>query len=256
MGMAMSGACPGTALVQAIQGVPTGYYALLGAFLGGGIYAIVKKIPSLGLDRPFRSSPSIASSTGIRPTTALLAYELICALITFTSTNFGPHALQLDAVWPITSITGGLVIGAAQMLSLVLRNSSVGVSTVFEDVGDSFLRLVTGRSKSHQTSRTSGSPTVDKHVCITPAIYFACGLASGSFLLTLYRPAFAVPLTTPFGVSASKAVIAGVLMSFGARLASGCTSGHGLSGTAQLAMSSFLTTAAMFGAGITVASTL
>ena len=36
------------------------------------------------------------------------------------------------------------------------------------------------------------------------------------------------------------AVFGGMLMAFGARLAGGCTSGHGLSGTMQLAGSSWI----------------
>ncbi len=49
------------------------------------------------------------------------------------------------------------------------------------------------------------------------------------------------------------AFIAGFLMLFGARLADGCTSGHGLSGTAQLAVGSMVAVAAMFAGGIVTA---
>ena len=49
------------------------------------------------------------------------------------------------------------------------------------------------------------------------------------------------------------AFIAGFLMLFGARLADGCTSGHGLSGTAQLAVGSMVAVAAMFAGGIATA---
>lgn len=46
---------------------------------------------------------------------------------------------------------------------------------------------------------------------------------------------------------------AGFLMLFGARLADGCTSGHGLSGVAQLGVGSTIAVAAMFAGGITTA---
>ena len=42
----------------------------------------------------------------------------------------------------------------------------------------------------------------------------------------------------------------GFIMVFGARIADGCTSGHGVSGVAQLAIGSFVAVTAMFGAGI------
>jgi hypothetical protein len=42
-------------------------------------------------------------------------------------------------------------------------------------------------------------------------------------------------------------------MLFGARLADGCTSGHGLSGLAQLSVGSTIAVAAMFAGGIATA---
>jgi uncharacterized membrane protein YedE/YeeE len=49
------------------------------------------------------------------------------------------------------------------------------------------------------------------------------------------------------------AFVAGFLMLFGARIADGCTSGHGLSGMAQLAVGSTVAVAAMFTGGIAAA---
>jgi len=48
----------------------------------------------------------------------------------------------------------------------------------------------------------------------------------------------------------------GALMAFGARLAGGCTSGHGISGTLQLNAGSWLTVIAMFIGGIATAMLL
>jgi uncharacterized protein len=42
----------------------------------------------------------------------------------------------------------------------------------------------------------------------------------------------------------------GVLVGFGTRMAGGCTSGHGLTGTARLEPSSIVATAAFFGSGV------
>ncbi len=42
----------------------------------------------------------------------------------------------------------------------------------------------------------------------------------------------------------------GVLMGLGARWAGGCTSGHGISGTMQLALSSWIAAACFFAGGI------
>ncbi len=60
-----------------------------------------------------------------------------------------------------------------------------------------------------------------------------------------------------FGPSKAKrwavAFGAGALMIFGARMAGGCTSGHGLSGGLQLAVSGWLFTGALFAAGAATA---
>ena len=46
----------------------------------------------------------------------------------------------------------------------------------------------------------------------------------------------------------------GIIMAFGARTAGGCTSGHGISGTMQLALSSWITVVALFVGGILTAT--
>ena len=57
-----------------------------------------------------------------------------------------------------------------------------------------------------------------------------------------------------FGGSSAKrlaaAFLGGAVMMFGARLAQGCTSGHGISGSLQLAASSWLFVIVMFPAAI------
>jgi uncharacterized membrane protein YedE/YeeE len=45
----------------------------------------------------------------------------------------------------------------------------------------------------------------------------------------------------------------GMLMAFGARLAGGCTSGHGISGTLQLNLASWITVICIFIGGVVVA---
>jgi uncharacterized membrane protein YedE/YeeE len=76
------------------------------------------------------------------------------------------------------------------------------------------------------------------------------------------RPVGAIPALwrARFGSSRTlryaAAFVGGAVMLFGARLAGGCTSGHGISGGLQLATSSWVFLAAMFAGGITTAFTL
>jgi hypothetical protein len=59
--------------------------------------------------------------------------------------------------------------------------------------------------------------------------------------------------TSSPGVRYAVAFAAGFLMLFGARIADGCTSGHGLSGLAQLSVGSTVAVAGMFAGGIITA---
>jgi uncharacterized membrane protein YedE/YeeE len=56
-----------------------------------------------------------------------------------------------------------------------------------------------------------------------------------------------------FPARAAMAFAGGFVMVLGARIADGCTTGHGISGVAQLAVGSMVAVAAMFTGGIAVA---
>jgi len=58
------------------------------------------------------------------------------------------------------------------------------------------------------------------------------------------------------GLRYAGAFVGGAVLLFGARLAGGCTSGHGISGGLQLALSSWVFIAAMFVSGIATAFAL
>lgn len=228
-GMALSGACPGTVLIQAVQGIPSGVYASIGAFAGGFAYSAIKRIFSLGTADT--ASPSIDSELGVSPLSAFAGYELLCGTILGIST-----LPALKKQWPIDPIAGGLIIGAAQIASLLLRRSTVGVSSVFGDTAENAITLLSkAKTKKYAWAATQ----------------FGVALMAGSYLLTILRPELVA--TSSMVISPSRAILGGLLMSMGSRHAGGCTSGHGLSGMAQLSVSSFITTAAMFAGGIPVA---
>lgn len=62
-----------------------------------------------------------------------------------------------------------------------------------------------------------------------------------------------MPIPVPGGdlpISVGRAILGGVSMVFGARMAGGCTSGHGISGMSTLSVSSIVTVASIFAGGI------
>jgi uncharacterized membrane protein YedE/YeeE len=93
---------------------------------------------------------------------------------------------------------------------------------------------------------------------------FLLGLVGGGFLSAVLAGAFqvtpglrSVELASILGTHSPLATlplcaIGGVLVGFGTRMASGCTSGHGLCGVSRLQVGSLAATMAFFGTGIVV----
>jgi len=85
---------------------------------------------------------------------------------------------------------------------------------------------------------------------------FAAAVAARQFRIetvpATWRQRFGNSLSLRFAA----AFVGGALEMYGARLAGGCASGHGLSGTLQLALSSWVFTILMFGTAILVGSAL
>jgi hypothetical protein len=88
------------------------------------------------------------------------------------------------------------------------------------------------------------------------------GIAIGAFAASRLDRSFKLEATPPFwrdrfgrgvGTRAVGAFLGGIVAMFGARMAGGCPSGHGLSGLMQMSVSGFIAMAGFFGAGILVA---
>jgi len=78
--------------------------------------------------------------------------------------------------------------------------------------------------------------------------------ADGSFRLERVPPTWAEHFGPSVGKRALAAILGGAVAMFGARMADGCPSGHGLSGLMQLSVSAFIALALFFGVGVAVAS--
>ncbi|KAI0175899.1 hypothetical protein GGR52DRAFT_335720 [Hypoxylon sp. FL1284] len=240
-GLTVSGSCPGTVFVQIGGGIRSGFYSLGGAILGGVIWS--------GLLRPAvqrRSKPTneatVAKSGAVtldewigvsRDTTvvaleALLASGLAAIIYLASPTSDG-------LVGPVT---GGLLIGGAQLVSVVTRKSLLGTSSSFEEVGD-YVLWAAGRGPRPRSYST---------------IALTAGMAAGASLVFLASPsARVVPETA---IEPARAVLGGSLLALGSRMAGGCTSGHGISGFSLLSVSSFVSVVAMFAGGAAVAAVM
>lgn len=235
IGMSLTGACPGTVLVQLAHQVPSSNATALGALLGGIFYAGFGE--RLKLKRPAASAhpepryQTVDAKFGLDPVAAFRVFEiLLLATITISSLAFPGRSLAL-----IVPVAGGCLIGIAQALSILLTSKPIGVSTAYEQLGRWVCRAFQS-SKFFQPTDSAAS------------LWFALGVLSGSLAFALQMK-HQLPTHTR-QLSVGQALVGGCIMTFGARLAGGCTSGHGISGLSAFSFSSLVTVLAMFGAGI------
>ncbi|GAB7358610.1 hypothetical protein MBLNU230_g3841t1 [Neophaeotheca triangularis] len=233
VGMALSGACPGTVLVQLAQGIPSANATALGALLGAGIYVQTQNRLKNMFRRQGAAEPStrnliIAEALRIPEVVLYPLFGLaIMAVLRFTGAKIGNSL--------VAPIIGGLLIGSAQALSLVLTSSPLGVSSVYEHLSRHIVQVLAGK--------------LGKSALPSKPIIFSLGVIAGSFALLQQKPGTSLAVSDA-GIPAWQAFVGGTVLAFGARLGGGCTSGHGLSGLSAMSFSSLITVACMFGAGI------
>lgn len=263
LGMSLSGACPGTVLVQLAQGIPSSRAAFLGSLIGGIVYTPVAQ--HLGLLAPARTAKktTIPEATGLSPSAIYsLLGASICGVLWATaplvrSPNANSIFSNVTAV-TIPPVVGGLLIGVAQAASMLLTATPLGVSRAYAQLADYLLQafgLETASSCSSKSAigtedQVSTARSKSKTWPPPASLLFAAGIMAGSIALTAWQPGFAAGLASEAPVPAWRAITGGIVMVLGARLGGGCTSGHGLSGMGSLSLSSLFAVAAMFATGI------
>ena len=230
VGMALTGACPGTVLPQVSAGISSAFPALVGAVLGGVAWSLVgTKIRRQAASAP-KPKWSLDGVLGLRKLEAIAAFIGVCATIVCISTFIDEGQSPL-----IQGLKGGLAIGAAQAGSILLTDNTIGSSAAYEEAGKWVLWLLHGANGSKPP------------YC---SVAFAGGALLGSLLFVVWAQPSNIHLQSNVPISFIAAVFGGACLAFGARLAGGCTSGHGISGMAMLSMASFISVAAMFGGGM------
>jgi uncharacterized membrane protein YedE/YeeE len=114
----------------------------------------------------------------------------------------------------IQSLIGGSIIGIAVSLLLLFNGKVLGVSGI---LGELF---------KHPLSKNYWR------------LFFVLGLLISPLIYSIFHP---IPLIE---ISSNKLliIVGGLLVGFGSRLGSGCTSGHGVCGLARLSVRSFIAT--------------
>jgi uncharacterized membrane protein YedE/YeeE len=164
-----------------------------------------------------------------------------------------------DKAW--SPYVAGVLIGLLQIPAFLIIETALGASSSYVTVG----AAIAGWFDPSLLQIKYAANHVAANAKNLWQMALVAGIAIGAFLsmkLSGARRQAISPIWTRALGSSSPALRyavafgAGFLMLFGARIADGCTSGHGISGMAQLSVGSTVAVAAMFAGGIAAASLL
>lgn len=165
--------------------------------------------------------------------------------------------MKRDGGW--SPYLAGALSGLVSIGSVWFVGKYLGASTTF-------VRTTGMLEKVFSAERVAAMPYFMKEVpMIDWQWMFVVGVAIGAFVAATSSGSFrwqAVPTMwqEQFGSAvqsrAKIAFLGGIIAMFGARLADGCPSGHGLSGSLQLAVSGFIALASFFIGGLISANWL
>ncbi|XP_071487501.1 thiosulfate transporter TsuA-like [Diadema antillarum] len=257
-GMAISGSCPGMVLVQIGAWLSNGGGAVtfLGCIVAVFVYALLEPCmtrlmaPAKPYDKYLADSfvdkwkvhfAFLAATMGVLMGLVVITIEI---LKPWTTDLANPNVIGSwffeNLAWP--PYVSGIMIGSLQIPLILLMSDTIGGSSSYCTLCAQV--LVTRRMEEwlpYLARFKRGSENWWQVSYVLGAVVGACVSAAAS------RSLGSVP-----GVSLASSFIGGFLLIFGSRLASGCTSGHGLSGMAVLSLLSFLAVAAMFAGGTAI----
>lgn len=155
----------------------------------------------------------------------------------------------------------GALLGVLSWFSFATVDKPLGITTAFENTAALMEKGAAPQwadTNPYYAARAEEKkpPGIDWEWMLVVGVFVGAALSSQ---LSGDRPKEKVPALWKwrFGDSTAKryfgAFLGGALMMFGARLAQGCTSGHGISGALQLAVSSWLFLPMLFGSAIATA---
>ncbi len=151
----------------------------------------------------------------------------------------------------------GIGIGVLSWLSFLISGKPIATSTSFAQTSGMIEGVISGRKAGERPYFKKIKTRIGWQWMLVLGVIagaFISALISGDLQTNAWVP----PLwASAFGDKALTRVLAalagGVILGFGARFAGGCTSGHGISGTLQLAVSSWISAIFFFVGGIIAA---
>ncbi len=156
----------------------------------------------------------------------------------------------------------GALLGVLAVLSVYISTNELGkpkflgASTTFVRAAGMVEKTVAPEHVANNRYMQKEKVKVDWQFMLMVGVLigsFGAAVLTGSFKKESVPPIWKEKFGSSIGVRAIGAFVGGVVAMFGARLAGGCPSGHGLSGLMQLSVSGFIAMAGFFGAGMIIA---
>jgi uncharacterized protein len=151
----------------------------------------------------------------------------------------------------------GAALGVLSWLTFYFSDKPIGASSAYATVAGMIGKLIAPRHTGALEYYKKAPPV------LSWGLVFVLAAIAGGFIAALSGGEITGRWLPPIwedrfgqgtlGLRAFVAIGGGVLMAFGARLAGGCTSGHGISGTMQLNVASWLAFICFFIGGVAVA---
>jgi uncharacterized membrane protein YedE/YeeE len=150
----------------------------------------------------------------------------------------------------------GVGIGFLSWLTFLLSDHALGISTAFSKTAGMIEKAIRGPKVAKKLYYQENKLGIDWGWMLVIGVFIGALVSariSGTFQLewvpSMWEEAFGSNILVRLAV----AVIGGICIGFGARWGCGCTSGHGISGTMQLLLGSWLSAACFFIGGVGVA---
>ena len=144
----------------------------------------------------------------------------------------------------------GVALGVAILVAFALTGHGVGVT----GATTSITAVLAGQVAPHAVSNNDYLATYFQQGLNSWIVWEVLGIAAGALIASLIGRRFHFELDGPTGAKRggriALALAGGLVSGFGARMAMGCTSGMGLSGSATFAVAGFLFLGGFFIAGI------
>jgi len=150
----------------------------------------------------------------------------------------------------------GALSGLVLILSVWITGKFFGTSTTFVRTAGMLEKFFDAERVARMDYFIKEVPMIDWQWMFVIGIFIGSLIASktsGTFAWQAVPGMWQKRFGSSVGKRAVVAFIGGAIGMFGARLADGCPSGHGLSGSIQLAMSGFISLLCFFGGGALVA---